>query len=117
MPSLQSFVTPSIGPIFVIPGTPLGSASIAFTVPPILTLPSVSNAVITLLTLTFQPGYLDHPPDCPAAGWDWIFDFTYEGGEVSSDTGQRRLHRCSESSSVREPESSQGVQSRAREAW
>jgi hypothetical protein len=65
----------------VMPGTPLGSASIAFVVPPLLTLPSAPNAVITQLTLTFLPGYLTNPPSCPAAGWDWVFDFSYEGGE------------------------------------
>src|SRR3954469_20661326 len=31
--------------------------------------------------LSFESGYLTNPPDCPTAGWDWIFDFFYEGGE------------------------------------
>jgi hypothetical protein len=79
--SVQSFVSPSIGPIFLMPGTPLGTGSIAFVVPPILTLPSVPNAVITQLTLTFESGYLTNPPECPAGGWEWVFDFSYEGGE------------------------------------
>jgi hypothetical protein len=76
------FLFPDLGPTLVIVGQALGATAIAFDIPPIPTLPSAPIAALKQLTLNFTaPGYLTNPPYCPATGWTWGFDFSYENGE------------------------------------
>jgi hypothetical protein len=104
---LLSWLPQRLGPINVWEGRPTGSSTIAFVIPPILTVPRVPNGALTQLTLDFASGYLTNPPECPAAGWTWGFTFAYANGEslslsanvlctgsTSPPEGKNRAHAC-----------------------
>lgn len=86
------YVIPELSSPLVLVGT-LSGNTLSIPVPAVPTLPGQPNA--TLVTFKIKTGgkirkggktrnYLTNPKKCPAGGFPWTFDFTYENGEKLS---------------------------------
>jgi hypothetical protein len=96
------YIVPDISSPLIIPGKLKGSKKnliLDFSVPLVPTLPGQPNATLTYFTVTTggtykkkvhgkkkKFNYLENPTKCPAGGYPWKIDFTYENGESLSPT-------------------------------
>jgi hypothetical protein len=90
------YVVPEISSPLIIPGklsVSGGRLQLSFKVPLVPTLPGQPNATLSYFQVRTggtikkkgkKYNYLENPTKCPAGGWVWDFDFTYENGETLS---------------------------------
>ena len=90
------YVIPELSSPLVLVGT-LSGNTLSIPVPAVPTLPGQPNATLTTFKIktggsikvkkkgkTRKYNYLTNPKKCPAGGFAWTFDFTYENGEKLS---------------------------------